>query len=165
MTHTYDVKDVISDTSRDLERAEAARRGYIRTKRGAIRQKPGPGNSLGQMKVEMANSHAIYLHDTPSKSLFEREIRAFSHGCIRLGQPFDFAYALLAADPLSVPNIPASKITGSLPVRASLVAGGLHNERITLMRRVTLTRAADSDALVSSLLESLPAIHAPEPRN
>lgn len=57
------------------------------------------------------------------------------------------------------------QITGSLPVRASLVAGGLHNERITLMRRVTLTRAADSDALVSSLLESLPAIHAPEPRD
>ena len=42
------------------------------------------------------NRHNIYLHDTPHKSLFARERRAFSHGCIRLQDPFDFAYALLA---------------------------------------------------------------------
>ena len=43
------------------------------------------------------NKYNIYLHDTPSKSLFNRDERAFSHGCIRLADPFDFAYALLAA--------------------------------------------------------------------
>jgi murein L,D-transpeptidase YcbB/YkuD len=42
------------------------------------------------------NPHNIYLHDTPAKKLFAREVRAFSHGCIRLADPFDFAYALLA---------------------------------------------------------------------
>ena len=42
------------------------------------------------------NPHNIYLHDTPQKALFSRDERAFSHGCIRLHQPFDFAYALLA---------------------------------------------------------------------
>ncbi len=42
------------------------------------------------------NKYNIYLHDTPSKSLFARETRAFSHGCIRLADPFDFAYALLS---------------------------------------------------------------------
>ncbi len=42
------------------------------------------------------NKYNIYLHDTPSKNLFLRESRAYSHGCIRLQQPFDFAYALLA---------------------------------------------------------------------
>ena len=42
------------------------------------------------------NNHNIYLHDTPQKSLFAREVRTFSHGCIRLAQPFEFAYALLA---------------------------------------------------------------------
>ena len=41
------------------------------------------------------NRHNIYLHDTPSKSLFAREVRAFSHGCIRLQDPFDW-YALLS---------------------------------------------------------------------
>jgi len=42
------------------------------------------------------NRYNIYLHDTPAKSLFGREVRAYSHGCIRLNDPFDFAYALLA---------------------------------------------------------------------
>ena len=48
------------------------------------------------------NQYNIYLHDTPAKNLFSREMRAYSHGCIRLNDPFDFAYELLAlqeADP------------------------------------------------------------------
>ena len=73
----------------------SARRGYIRTKRGHIRQKPGRYNSLGQMKVEMANPHAIYLHDTPSKGLFGAATRAYSHGCVRVGDPLDLAATLL----------------------------------------------------------------------
>jgi murein L,D-transpeptidase YcbB/YkuD len=48
------------------------------------------------VKFMFPNKYNIYLHDTPSKSLFSRESRAFSHGCIRLNDPFDFAYALLA---------------------------------------------------------------------
>lgn len=62
-----------------------------------LRQPPSRGNALGLVKFMFPNRHNIYLHDTPSKSLFGREVRAFSHGCIRLGDPFDFAYALLAA--------------------------------------------------------------------
>lgn len=46
-------------------------------------QQPGPTNSLGLMKIDMPNEHAIYLHDTPSKQYFNSEVRAFSHGCIR----------------------------------------------------------------------------------
>jgi murein L,D-transpeptidase YcbB/YkuD len=61
-----------------------------------IRQDPSNSNALGLVKFMFPNPHNIYLHDTPSKSLFNRETRAFSHGCVRLGQPFDFAYALLA---------------------------------------------------------------------
>lgn len=73
----------------------SARGGYIRTKGGHIRQKPGPRNSLGQMKIEMPNPHAIYLHDTPSKGLFGAERRAFSHGCVRIGDPLSLAETLL----------------------------------------------------------------------
>lgn len=62
----------------------------------AMRQPPGQSNALGLVKFMFPNKHNIYLHDTPQKSLFAREVRAFSHGCIRLAQPFDFAYALLA---------------------------------------------------------------------
>jgi murein L,D-transpeptidase YcbB/YkuD len=46
-------------------------------------QQPGNNNSLGRMKIDMPNPHAIYLHDTPSKKLFDAQVRAFSHGCIR----------------------------------------------------------------------------------
>lgn len=62
----------------------------------AIRQPPSRRNALGLVKFMFPNRHNIYLHDTPAKNLFSRETRAFSHGCIRLNDPFDFAYALLA---------------------------------------------------------------------
>ncbi len=61
-----------------------------------MREPPSRSNALGLVKFMFPNKHNIYLHDTPSKSLFKREVRAFSHGCIRLADPFDFAYALLA---------------------------------------------------------------------
>jgi L,D-transpeptidase YcbB len=62
----------------------------------AMKQPPSNSNALGLVKFMFPNKYNIYLHDTPSKSLFAREVRAFSHGCIRLADPFDFAYALLA---------------------------------------------------------------------
>ncbi len=61
-----------------------------------LRQPPSRGNALGLVKFMFPNPYAIYLHDTPSKSLFQRDRRDFSHGCIRLAEPFDFAYHLLA---------------------------------------------------------------------
>jgi murein L,D-transpeptidase YcbB/YkuD len=64
-----------------------------------IRQKPGNMNSLGRVKFLFPNSYNIYLHDTPSKSLFAEEKRAFSHGCIRLAQPKKLAEYLLADQP------------------------------------------------------------------
>jgi murein L,D-transpeptidase YcbB/YkuD len=61
-----------------------------------LRQPPSDGNALGLVKFMFPNIHNIYLHDTPAKNLFTNEQRAYSHGCIRLGDPIDFAYALLA---------------------------------------------------------------------
>ncbi|HTD93164.1 MAG TPA: L,D-transpeptidase family protein, partial [Chitinophagaceae bacterium] len=66
---------------------------------GAVRQKPGPANSLGLVKFLFPNSYNIYLHDTPSKSLFSETNRAFSHGCIRLSEPKKMATYLLRKDP------------------------------------------------------------------
>lgn len=59
------------------------------------RQDPGRGNALGVVKFMFPNPHAIYLHDTPERHLFQREVRTFSSGCIRLNEPYDFAYILL----------------------------------------------------------------------
>jgi murein L,D-transpeptidase YcbB/YkuD len=61
-------------------------------------QRPGPNNALGRVKFMFPNEHAVYLHDTPSKYLFTRAERAFSHGCIRVENPFDFAEQLLGDD-------------------------------------------------------------------
>ncbi|MEO5946028.1 MAG: L,D-transpeptidase family protein, partial [Chitinophagaceae bacterium] len=63
-----------------------------------FRQKPGPGNSLGKVKFIFPNSFNMYFHDTPSKSLFSKDKRAFSHGCIRLSEPQKMAEWLLEND-------------------------------------------------------------------
>nr|WP_223426414.1 L,D-transpeptidase family protein [Tateyamaria pelophila] len=62
----------------------------------SMRQPPSKGNALGLVKFMFPNRYNIYLHDTPAKNLFGREVRAYSHGCVRLADPFDFAYTLLA---------------------------------------------------------------------
>jgi murein L,D-transpeptidase YcbB/YkuD len=62
----------------------------------SIIQKPGPSNALGRIKFILPNKYSVYLHDTPSKSLFNRIDRAFSHGCIRLEKPLELAELLLS---------------------------------------------------------------------
>jgi murein L,D-transpeptidase YcbB/YkuD len=75
--------------------AQARARGYV-VSGGRIRQRPGPNNALGQMKLVMPNPYTVYLHDTPSKALFEEEVRAFSHGCIRVQDAIGLAAKLLS---------------------------------------------------------------------
>lgn len=65
----------------------------------SVRQKPGGKNSLGLVKFLFPNSNDIYLHDTPSKSLFNRDSRAFSHGCIRVQKPRELAAMIMKNDP------------------------------------------------------------------
>jgi murein L,D-transpeptidase YcbB/YkuD len=77
--------------------------GYLRKNNmewngNKIRQKPGPSNSLGLVKFLFPNSYNIYLHDSPAKSLFTEESRAFSHGCIRLANAKKLAEFLLRKD-------------------------------------------------------------------
>lgn len=62
---------------------------------GNVRQKPGKANSLGLVKFMFPNSNNIYLHDTPAKSLFNKESRAFSHGCVRVEKARDLAVAIM----------------------------------------------------------------------
>ena len=63
--------------------------GYI-----SVVQQPGPGNALGRMKLEMPNPHAIFFHDTPSKSRFGNTNRALSHGCIRTERALELAITM-----------------------------------------------------------------------
>ena len=63
-----------------------------------IRQKPGPKNSLGFVKFLFPNDFNIYLHDTPNRELFGKDVRAFSHGCIRVEKPAELAQWVLGWD-------------------------------------------------------------------
>ncbi|CAN5136639.1 L,D-transpeptidase family protein [soil metagenome] len=64
-----------------------------------LRQRPGLKNALGRVKFMFPNQFNVYLHDTPSRSLFVRSERAFSHGCIRLARPLDLAVDVLRGTP------------------------------------------------------------------
>jgi L,D-transpeptidase YcbB len=63
-----------------------------------VRQPPGERNALGRIKFMFPNDYSVYLHDTPSRALFGATQRAFSHGCVRVDQPFAFAEAVLGRD-------------------------------------------------------------------
>ena len=69
-----------------------------------VRQDGGSGNSLGRIKFLFPNEHFVFVHDTPSKRLFQNDVRAYSHGCVRLHQPFDLAQAILIADGNAMPR-------------------------------------------------------------
>ncbi|RUX55918.1 murein L,D-transpeptidase, partial [Mesorhizobium sp. M7A.F.Ca.US.014.04.1.1] len=61
----------------------------------SVRQQPSEANALGELKILFPNKHAIYMHDTPQKSFFQRDMRALSHGCVRLQDPRGMAAAVL----------------------------------------------------------------------
>ena len=64
-----------------------------------LRQEPGPWNALGRVKFMFPNRFNVYLHDTPSRELFEKTVRTFSSGCIRIEKPIELAEYLLRDDP------------------------------------------------------------------
>jgi murein L,D-transpeptidase YcbB/YkuD len=87
----------------------------------SIRQTPSEANALGELKILFPNKHAIYMHDTPQKAFFNRDMRAFSHGCVRLAEPRAMAAALLGKDVSYVAKKlaaghSAEKIPGNIPV-------------------------------------------------
>jgi murein L,D-transpeptidase YcbB/YkuD len=87
----------------------------------SVRQAPSEANALGELKILFPNKHAIYMHDTPQKSFFQRDMRALSHGCVRLQDPRGMAAAVLGT---SVDHIAAKlkqghsseKVTRKIPV-------------------------------------------------
>jgi murein L,D-transpeptidase YcbB/YkuD len=85
-----------------------------------LKQPPSNGNALGQVKFMFPNPYNIYLHDTPSKSLFARDQRAFSHGCVRVADPFDFAHALLARQTKDPEGLFRSRLNGGSESRLNL---------------------------------------------
>jgi murein L,D-transpeptidase YcbB/YkuD len=112
-------------------------------RRVSIVQPPGPSNALGQVKFLFPNKHDVYMHDTPSKSLFNAEMRAFSHGCVRVRNPMKFAEVIFA------------ETGGWAPTRVASLARGKPENQVTVPGKVDVhityfTIAVDDDGKISS---------------
>ncbi|MBE7183696.1 MAG: L,D-transpeptidase family protein [Methylobacterium mesophilicum] len=86
-----------------------------------VRQTPSEENALGELKIMFPNKHAIYMHDTPAKALFKQDMRAASHGCVRLAQPREMAAAVLGTDVAHIEQKIAGghsveKVTRKIPI-------------------------------------------------
>ncbi|MEO7856810.1 MAG: L,D-transpeptidase family protein, partial [Gemmatimonadaceae bacterium] len=127
-----------------------------------IRQKPGPQNSLGFVKFLFPNDFNIYLHDTPNRELFGKDVRAFSHGCIRVEKPTELAQWVLGWDAEKVKqamdagadNTPV-KLPRKLPVyitygTAYLRDGALYFGNDLYHRDDKLVKASSAGAIPSS---------------
>src|SRR3954469_14182667 len=102
----------------------AGKRGYVSVPNGKgvrWRQPPGPGNALGRVKLVMGNPYAIYLHDTNAKNLFNKQARAYSHGCIRTENAVGFAETLLAGTEWDHARVSQTVASGK-SVQANLAA-------------------------------------------
>jgi L,D-transpeptidase YcbB len=102
-THGFEVvrgdrDEVVSPSSVDWNDVDTTKMGF------RVRQKPGDENALGHVKFVFPNRFNIYMHDTPARSLFARNARSESHGCIRLEHPEQFADYVLAGDPAWTPD-------------------------------------------------------------
>jgi murein L,D-transpeptidase YcbB/YkuD len=98
---------------------------FTSTQNVSVRQPPSSDNALGDLKILFPNAHAIYMHDTPSKSFFQRDMRALSHGCVRLAEPRKMAAAILGISQQEVDariaggqNV-ATKVNAKIPVYVS----------------------------------------------
>lgn len=114
--HNYEVVDGSGRlvTGRDAQ-LEGLAAGSMR-----VRQRPGENNSLGLVKFMMPNPYNVYLHDTPSKSLFSQVTRAYSHGCIRVSDPPALARWVLKDDPQWPPERIEAAMQGTQTVTVNL---------------------------------------------
>ena len=95
---SYVVNKNISVIDRDGRKVDPFSVDWSQYSRGVpytLRQEPGPNNALGRIKFIFPNEHFVFLHDTPSRGLFDRSARAFSSGCIRVENPLELAELLL----------------------------------------------------------------------
>jgi len=102
-----------------------------------IRQRPGPKNALGFVKFLFPNDYNIYLHDTPNRELFDKDVRAFSHGCIRVEKPDQLAQWALGWDANKVtewmqnpPDNRSVKVPKKIPVYIAYFTAYINNNQL-----------------------------------
>jgi len=88
----------LSEAERQNKQAQEEYISKVLSGNYRLRQNPGPGNPLGQIKFLFPNKHSVYLHDTPNRGFFKRAQRNFSHGCIRVEKPLELAEFVLSSN-------------------------------------------------------------------
>ena len=128
----------------------------------SLRQDSGGKNALGQVKFMFPNRFNVYLHDTPSKSLFAKDLRIFSHGCMRVEHPLDLAALLLAEQGWTRKKIDAAIASGKqrvinlakpIPVHVTYLTAWVNEDGSVNFRRDVYDR---DKQLASALAGSLP---------
>ncbi|HEX9647005.1 MAG TPA: L,D-transpeptidase family protein [Alphaproteobacteria bacterium] len=101
---------VFADWSYGAREVDPATVDWTKPLRVRLRQDPGPGNALGRVKFLFPNDYGVYLHDTPERRLFERPVRTFSSGCVRLARALELAEWLLEGEPGWTPAATAAEL-------------------------------------------------------
>ncbi|MCC0049093.1 MAG: L,D-transpeptidase family protein [Rhodobiaceae bacterium] len=131
-----------------------------RTFRWQLQQRPGKNNALGEVKFMFPNRFNVYIHDTPSKGLFSQASRVFSHGCIRVQNPFDLADVILGRQGMSHKEIQQIKDTGSerivrlkepIPVHINYLTAWVNKDGTVHFRRDVYGRDAALDKALTEL--------------
>jgi murein L,D-transpeptidase YcbB/YkuD len=133
-------------------------KGFIYSSAGGrtvIRQRPGPQNALGRMKIDMPNPYAIYLHDTPAKAAFAKPDRALSHGCIRVkdiaGLADELADATQVQAALGGSDTQTLQLQRSLPVYIVYFTAGERDGKV-----VTFADPYGRDTALNAALDGAP---------
>jgi murein L,D-transpeptidase YcbB/YkuD len=132
-----------------------------------LRQDPGPKNALGRVKFMLPNRYQVYLHDTPSKTLFTKTERAFSSGCIRLEKPIELAEYLLGADPkwsrqrilaaMATSREQTVRLSTSIPVHLLYWTAWVNEDGVAHFRRDIYSRDTVLEKALRSALPKLPS--------
>jgi murein L,D-transpeptidase YcbB/YkuD len=132
----------------------------------SLRQDSGGKNALGKVKFMFPNRFNVYLHDTPSKSLFARDLRIFSHGCMRVENPLDLALLLLADEGWTRERIDSTLAEGrqrivslktQIPVHVTYLTAWVNKDGAVNFRRDPYKRDEElSQALTGALLDEGP---------
>lgn len=116
-SHGYHVLEQWSDTHKEVDASTVDWKGAAEGKvHILVEQDPGPLNSMGNLKFPFANPDDIYLHDTPNKLLFAKDVRNLSNGCVRVEDALRFARWLLGHDPVAPDASPENNVQLDRPV-------------------------------------------------
>jgi murein L,D-transpeptidase YcbB/YkuD len=132
----------------------------------SLRQDSGAKNALGKVKFMFPNRFNVYLHDTPSKSLFNKDLRIFSHGCMRVQNPLDLAELILADQGWSRARIDSTIAQGGerivnlktpIPVHVTYLTAWVNKDGAVNFRRDPYNRDEQlAEALTGALSDEVP---------